>query len=990
MINKTILHYNIISKIGEGGMGIVYKAEDTKLKREVAIKFLPHNFSVSDKDKEKLKTEAQIAAGLNHPNIATVYAIEELGDDTFIVMEYVKGKELKDVIRNSPDRKLNFNDFLNYAIQITEGLNVAHKKGIIHRDIKTSNIMLSDDGRIRVMDFGLAHIHGDPLLTKKGSTPGTTAYMSPEQLRGEEVDFRADIWSLGIVFFEMITGQPPFQGTFDQAIIYSILHEKPKSLRKINPEIPEELEQIILACLEKDPKKRIQSAENLLAQLKALQSQTSVSGIRKFSPSRLKISRAGLVVSIFIAAVLIILAAFLPMKKIFNPVNVAELTQQLDEMVLARNYFGAYDLAKEYQNELKGDSLFKELSLFIYDTLSITTEPERAKIFLNRFDPSGQNPDNKGEYAGVTPINNLMVARGDYLVTIEKDGYSAIQRIASSFPIIKEYPVPRRGVNLSAKMLKTNEIDSNMVFVPGGEYTIVSWSLFDLPTLPLNDFHIDKYEVSNSDYKQFISAGGYLKKEFWKHPFIKDGKEISWNEAMKLFVDRSQLSGPRSWINQEFPEGKENYPVTDITWYEAAAYAEFRGKSLPTVYQWEKAARNGAINYQGMSLPWGVVYSMDNVSGRANFNGKGTEPVDKYEFGISAFGCYNMAGNVKEWCLNNSSNGFSITGGSWEDIYYVYGDFGSVPGFFSSNSLGFRCVKNILPVENDPAALFINKNFQVPAHKPVGESEYKRLATYYKYDKKPLNAKVISREEKENWIEEKIEFDCPLGDRITGFLFLPKNVQEPFQTIVWDPHGAVYELGAPANWTAEILFSGNIKSGRGLFVIVPKGSPSRKWEYGERWPNFSTVLYRDRILHWVTEHRIGFDYLSTRKEIDIKKIAWIPTSQTDIGLIVPAVDDRINSIILIACGIYPESNTSLPEVNPINFVSRYNKPTYFMYGKYDEAMPYNLLVLPFYKLLKDIKGTELVNSGHIPPIELRVPLINKWLDESLGHVKFKE
>jgi hypothetical protein len=349
-----------------------------------------------------------------------------------------------------------------------------------------------------------------------------------------------------------------------------------------------------------------------------------------------------------------------------------------------------------------------------------------------------------------------------------------------------------------------------------------------------------------------------------------------------------------------------------------------------------------------------------------------------------------MAGNVKEWCLNNSTNGYSITGGSWEDNHYLYGDFGSLPGFISSNSLGFRCVKNILPAENDPAALFINKNFQISAYKPVGESEYKRLATYYKYDKKPLNANVVSREEKENWIEEKIEFDCPLGDRITGFLFLPKNVQEPFQCIVWDPHGAVYDLGAPANWTAEILFSGNIKSGRAVFVIVPKGSPSRKWEYGERWPDYSTVLYRDRIIHSVTEHRICFDYLSTRKEIDMKKIAWIPTSHLDIGIILPAVDNRINSIILIACGIYPESKTALPEANPINFVSHYNKPTYFIYGKYDEAIPYNLLVLPFYNLLKNIKGTELVNSGHIPPIEIRVPIINKWLDESFGSVKFKE
>ena len=990
MIGRTILHYKITDKLGQGGMGIVYKAEDTKLKREVAIKFLPHSFNVSEKDKEKLKAEAQIAAGLNHPNIATVYAIEEFGDDTFIVMEYVKGKELKDLFKVPSGRKFKLSEIIDYALQITEGINTAHKKGIIHRDIKSSNIMLSDDGRIRVMDFGLAHIHGDPNFTKKGSTPGTTAYMSPEQLKGEEVDFRSDIWSLGIVLFEMLTGQPPFHGNFDQAIIYSILHERPKSIKKLNPDVPDELEQIVLACLEKDRKKRIQSTEELLTKLKAIKSNSSLSISGKFSASRLKISKTGLVASIIISSILILLAVFLPIKKIFIPVNVEDLTKQLDTLVSERNYFAAFDLAKEYQNELSDNPTFNQLSLFIYDTLSISTNPEEANIYLKRFDPTDQNSTNKREYVGVTPINNLMVARGDYLVTIEKVGYSAVQRIAASFPIIKEYPVPRRVINISAKLLKTNEIDSNMVFVPGSDYKVVSWSLFNLPEVKLNDFQIDKYEVSNAAFKEFISAGGYVKKEYWKHPFIKDGKEISWNDAMKLFIDRSQLPGPRSWINQDFPEGKGNYPITDISWYEAVAYAEFKGKSLPNVYQWEKAARNGVINYQGMSLPWGVVYSLDKSDERANFKGKGTEPVDKYEFGISAFGCYNMAGNVKEWCLNNSSDGYSITGGSWEDIYYVYGDFGSVPGFYSSKSLGFRCVRNLAAVENDPASASINRDHKVETYKPVAESEYKKLLTYYNYDKRPLNSKVLFREEKENWIEEKIEFDCPLGDRITGFLFLPKNAQEPFQSIVWDPHGAVYELGAPANWSAEILFSGNIKSGRALFVIVPKGSPSRKWEYGENWPDISTVLYRDRIIHWVTENRVGLDYLSTRKEIDMKKLVWLPTSHIDQGLIIPAVDSRFHSVVLVACGIYSDSKKALPEANPINFVSHYNVPTYLLYGKYDEVMPYNLSVEPFYKLLTNHKDMQLVNSGHIPPIEIRVPIINNWLDESLGLVKFKE
>jgi serine/threonine protein kinase len=234
MIGKTILHYNILEKLGEGGMGVVYLAEDTKLKRQVAIKFLPHHISANEEERKRFKIEAQAAAALNHPNIATIYAIEESDFEVFIVMEYIEGKELKSLVETRHAPSLSVEVIINYAIQIAEGLEAAHKKGIIHRDIKSSNIMITESGIVKIMDFGLAKVGKGTQLTQVGSTLGTIEFMSPEQTRGKEVDHRTDIWSFGVVFYEMLTAKMPFRGDYDQAIIYSILNEEPEPLGDVD------------------------------------------------------------------------------------------------------------------------------------------------------------------------------------------------------------------------------------------------------------------------------------------------------------------------------------------------------------------------------------------------------------------------------------------------------------------------------------------------------------------------------------------------------------------------------------------------------------------------------------------------------------------------------------------------------------------------------------------------------------------------------------
>ncbi len=277
MIGQSILHYKILEKLGEGGMGEVYLAEDTELDRKVALKFLPLFYSKDPEVNARFKREAKATAALNHPNIITIFEIGEFEDRAYIAMEYVDGKSLKDKIA---DKELSFASIVDLVIQVCEGLQEAHKAGIVHRDIKPDNILLDSAGRAKILDFGLAQKRGATKLTKEASTLGTLNYMSPEQCQTGDVDQRTDIWSLGVVLYEMITGKTPFQGEYETAILYSIMNEEPEPLARYKSGVSMELERIVNKCLQKDPSSRYQHVDELLVDLKVLV-ETEKSGISK-------------------------------------------------------------------------------------------------------------------------------------------------------------------------------------------------------------------------------------------------------------------------------------------------------------------------------------------------------------------------------------------------------------------------------------------------------------------------------------------------------------------------------------------------------------------------------------------------------------------------------------------------------------------------------------------------------------------------------------
>jgi len=267
MIEKTVSHYRIVEKLGEGGMGVVYKAEDTKLKRTVALKFLPPELTRDADAKARFIREAQAAAALDHPDICTIYEIDEAEGRSFISMAYIDGERLKDKVQRGP---LKLDETLEIAIRIAQGLQAAHEKGIIHRDIKSANVMLTSSGQVKVMDFGLAKLAGATMVTKEGMTLGTVGYMSPEQARGEDADNRTDIWSLGVVLYEMLTGLLPFRGEYEQALMYQIMNAAPEPITSLRTGVPMELERVVTKCLEKNRNERYQTSADLVADLRRL------------------------------------------------------------------------------------------------------------------------------------------------------------------------------------------------------------------------------------------------------------------------------------------------------------------------------------------------------------------------------------------------------------------------------------------------------------------------------------------------------------------------------------------------------------------------------------------------------------------------------------------------------------------------------------------------------------------------------------------------
>ncbi len=994
---QQITHYNVISLLGAGGMGEVYLAEDVTLGRKVALKLLPLQFTADVERVRRFALEAKAASALNHPNIITIHEIGTSDHLHFMATEYITGETLRQRIANG---KLALRDALEVAIQIAAALAAAHEASIIHRDIKPENVMLRKDGYVKVLDFGLAKlteaVSSDAmtittLTTEPGRVMGTVAYMSPEQLRAQTVDKRADIWSLGVVLFEMVAGVRPFAGATTSAVIAAILEQAPPTLAEAN-DLPDELQRILQKALHKIRAERYQTANELRSDLQALRNDLEFTARLESSGKTLRRKAATppqpwarRIVIVAVASLLAITTVVWGFRRQANLRWARAQGPRVEQLAAAQKYFAAYDLAVQVKQYLPDDASLAQLMPTISDQLSVVSEPAGARVYLTRFD------SDKQELIGTTPINKLPMARGEYILRLEKDGYAPFERTISSVLVRTGNTLvpPDAPSDFTVQLIATDQAPDRMAFVPGGKYQLTSRTTPTDKSVQLQDYFIDKYEVTNREYKEFITAGGYFNPQYWKHSLRKGGRAVAFAEAVKELKDRTGLPGPRAWLNQTFPEGKADHPVTDITWHEAAAYAVFRGKQLPTIFQWEKAARNGlVIYYSGYALPWGGVEYGGHVTGHANFSSSGTAPVNSFPFGMSPFGCFNMAGNVSEWCFNEVTEGFTVAGGSWKDAYYLFTDIGAFPASHSSDQLGFRCVRNAPGAQVDQGAMYIDTTKQIPLYRSTTEASFQALLSHFRYDQTPLEAQIIETRDTDEWRREKISYSGANDERALGYLYLPKSAKPPFQVLQFVPAGDVYQGFFTQAESVEMQVAPFIKAGRAVWAVVFKGFKERASSPGYGGIAWNTVKRRAEVVRNATDLSRGLNYLATRSDVDLSRLSYFGYSAGAAeGLIYAAVERRYRALVLLAGGLSPHNTKWIAEASPAHFISHIKVPKLMLNGRYDEVHPLKTWVEPLYQSLPEPKRLHLYDAGHTPPLEIIVPVVNAWLDETMGMVR---
>lgn len=628
----------------------------------------------------------------------------------------------------------------------------------------------------------------------------------------------------------------------------------------------------------------------------------------------------------------------------------------------------------------------------VTDRLTVLSEPAGARVRSIRFLPEEAEAGMLPEWRdlGETPIHGLALARGDYLLRLERDGFAPVERIASTEAQRTGVPpdeVPETLIQV--RLLPEGTVPEGMVPVPGGPYSVASRNHQGL-LANLSDFFLDRFEVTNAEFATFVEAGGYRNRTHWGELFQDDATRDP-DMAMEELVDRTGLPAPRNWSGQRPPPGQDSHPVTGVTWFEAAAYCDFRGRRLPTFFEWEKVARDGEISYYAtIQLPWGPLAPARGGRLRANFSGVGTMPVDAHPFGISPYGAYDMAGNAKEWLSNPTETGRAVTGGSWEDPVYLFAEVGSLDPFSSSASLGFRCARGATegpsPGESQGNGL-LRVAVETPEYEPVGDQTFAGLRSHYTYDPRPVTGEIVDRREAPGWVRERILFDGPGASEVIGYLYLPTAGQPPYQTLAFVPGSDVF-FGVGVPDATEWLLAPVIRSGRAVFAVVMEGMTERPFPAGTQPPEPNTARFRDQMVHHATELRMGLDYLESRGDIDPEGLAYVGLSWgAGSRLVFAGVDDRYQAVILVGGGIDERVHPTLPEASNINFAPRLGAPTLLLNGREDEEHPWLTRALPLWNLLSEPKELVLVeNAGHVPPPHERVPAMLDFLDRTLGTV----
>ena len=561
MIGQTVSHYRILEELGGGGMGVVYKTEDTKLKRTVAIKFLSADLTRDKDAKTRFIREAQAASALQHNNICVIHEIDETSDGRmFIVMDCYEGESLKDKIEKGP---LSMEDALDIVIQVADGLAEAHGEGIVHRDIKPANIMVTEKGVVKIVDFGLAKLAGQTRVTKSGTTVGTAFYMSPEQATGKEVDHRSDIWSLGIVLYELLTGEPPFKGEHEAALLYQIVHAEPEPMTSIRPEVPEAMIQIVDRALSKEKETRYASVSELLGDLKAIQWELLPAEARapvsKPLLQRLRQPRFA-VPGIILLLVLGLLLVWWQNRQAKVRWARQEALPEIERLAEDVPWTGegpqtwrAFELATEARQYIPDDPLLTRLWPRFSRNVKIHSQPAGAQVYAKPY----ADVESDWRYMGQTPIDSIRFPSGYSRVKLEQEGFR------TTYDVTGFTAIGSRTKWLRYTLPEIGSLPEEMELVPDTTKSLSLPGLTEYEAKRIDGFLMDRYEVTNKAYKSFVDGGGYTNSEYWKYPFVEDGRTLTWEKPGNSLRIRR--------VDQGLPPGRSAIilPVKMIIQYQA-------------------------------------------------------------------------------------------------------------------------------------------------------------------------------------------------------------------------------------------------------------------------------------------------------------------------------------------------------------------------------------------------------------------------------------
>jgi predicted esterase len=483
----------------------------------------------------------------------------------------------------------------------------------------------------------------------------------------------------------------------------------------------------------------------------------------------------------------------------------------------------------------------------------------------------------------------------------------------------------------------------------------------------LDDFWIDRFEVTNRQFKAFVDRGGYSERAYWREPFVESGQPLEWERAIGRFRDTTGRPGPATWKDGTYPDGQADFPVGGVSWYEAAAYAAFAGKRLPTFYHWYRAADLGRFA---------------DILTVSNFDDRGPAPVGRYR-GVGPFGTSDMAGNVKEWCWNAVPDGRRfLLGGAWNDAMYTFSNADARGPFERAPMFGFRLAKYIHAVPDIVAAPveIDQRPPDLPTRRPASDEVFAAYRRQRDYDAAPLGAVVESTEETPISVKVVVGFDAAYGgERVRAHLLLPRTGSPPYQTVVFFPAGDAFVVRSSRDVSLRGL-DFILRSGRAVLFPIYRGTYERTPAAVE-----GPHAERDLKIAWSRDLGRAIDYLETRADVDRSRLAFYGVSAgASAGVMLVALEPRLKAAVLQATGI---GGDAVPAADAIDYAPRVRVPTLMLNGKYDFGLPVDAAQRPLFDLLGTREKTHrILESGHKVPTDAVAAEVLPWLDRHLGPV----